>query len=470
MSSAAQTESGRARRGGPGSYLKHWMGRLTRTSPARAAMLIFGVTIAVFASLLSMPWATASGSSAAFHEALFVATSAVTVTGLTPVNTAEHWSFAGELVILIGIQVGGLGIITIAALLAISVTRNLGLRTRLVAQEGGISTGSMGETGQVIRTVVICSAVVEALLMLVLIPRFIVINGGDVAAGLWDGAFYAISAFNNAGFVAHAEGFAGFDNDPVVIWTIMVGVFLGSLGFPVLFMLWRNRWHVRRWSLHTKLTLEVTLLLLVIGAVLYGVMEWTNSSTIGEMSLGEKLQNSLFASVNMRSGGFSVVESNMQNAETMLISDALMFAGGGSASTAGGIKVTTIAVIWLAFLAEARGDAESTAHGRTIPPSAVRVAVSVVAMGATLVLISTVWLMYITGLDMGRPLYESISAFATVGLTSGLTEELPPEGLYVLAALMFAGRVGIITFAASLTVRQRSRVRYRYPEGRPMIG
>ncbi|MCH8561502.1 TrkH family potassium uptake protein [Nesterenkonia sp. DZ6] len=469
MSSAAQTEHGRGRRTGPRLHLKRWMGRLTRTSPARAAMLIFGVTIAVFASLLNMPWATASGSSAAFHEALFVATSAVTVTGLTPVNTADHWSFAGEVVILIGIQVGGLGIITIAALLAISVTRNLGVRTRLVAQEGGISTGSMGETGQVIRTVVIVSAVVEALLAMVLIPRFIHLNG-DVASGLWDGTFYAISAFNNAGFVAHSEGLAGFDNDPVVIWTIMVGVFLGSLGFPVLFMLWRNRWHVRRWSLHTKLTLEVTLLLMVIGAVLYGIMEWSNSSTIGDMSIGEKLQNSLFASVNMRSGGFSVVESNLQNAETMLVSDALMFAGGGSASTAGGIKVTTIAVIWLAFLAEARGDAESTAHGRTIPPSAVRVAVSVVAMGATLVLISTVWLMYITGLDMGRPLYESISAFATVGLTSGLTEDLPPEGLYVLAALMFAGRVGIITFAASLTVRQRSRVRYRYPEGRPMIG
>ncbi|TDS81714.1 cation transport protein, partial [Nesterenkonia aurantiaca] len=142
--------------------VKWWMRRLTATTPARAAMLIFAVTIAVFTSLLNMPWATVSGSSAAFHDALFVATSAVTVTGLTPVNTADHWSFAGEVVILIGIQVGGLGIITIAALLAISVTRNLGLRTRLVAQEGGISTGSMGETGQVIRTVVICSAVVEA--------------------------------------------------------------------------------------------------------------------------------------------------------------------------------------------------------------------------------------------------------------------------------------------------------------------
>jgi trk system potassium uptake protein TrkH len=469
MASEVRTERGKGYRGRPLAYLQSGLRRLTRTSPARAAMMIFAATIAVFASLLMMPWATQSGTSAAFHEALFVATSAVTVTGLTPVNTAEHWSFAGELVILIGIQVGGLGIITIAALLAISVTRNLGLRTRLVAQEGGISTGSMGETGQVIRTVVICSAVVEAALALVLIPRFIQLEG-ELASGIWHGTFYAISSFNNAGFVAHSNGLDSFGADPVVIWTIMVGVFLGSLGFPVLFMLWRNRWHVRRWSLHTKLTLQVTLLLLVVGTVLYAIMEWTNVSTIGEMSVWEKIQNSLFASVNMRSGGFSVVESNVQNSETMLISDALMFAGGGSASTAGGIKVTTIAVIWLAFLAEARGDAESTAHGRTIPASAVRVAVSVVAMGATLVLVSTVWLMYITGLDMGRPLYESISAFATVGLTSGLTEDLPPEGLYVLAALMFAGRVGIITFAASLTVRQRSRVRYRYPEGRPMIG
>lgn len=449
--------------------MRQGLRRLTGTSPARAAMMIFAVTIAVFASLLMMPWATVSERSPEFHDALFVATSAVTVTGLTSVNTADHWSFAGELVILIGIQVGGLGIITIAALLAISVTRNLGLRTRLVAQEGGISTGAMGETGQVIRTVVICSAVVEAALALVLIPRFIHLED-DLASGVWHGLFYAISSFNNAGFVVHSGGLDGFGADPVVVWTIMVGVFLGSLGFPVLFMLWRNRWHVRRWSLHTKLTLQVTLLLLLVGALLYGIMEWSNTNTIGEMSVWEKLQNSLFASVNMRSGGFSVVESNMENSETMLISDALMFAGGGSASTAGGIKVTTIAVIWLAFLAEARGDAESTAHGRTIPPSAVRVAVSVVAMGATLVLISTVWLMYITGLDMGRPLYESISAFATVGLTAGLSADLPPEGLYVLAALMFAGRVGIITFAASLTVRQRSRVRYRYPEGRPMIG
>lgn len=437
-------------------------------SPPRTALLIFALTIGVFTSLLVMPWASASGRAANFYEAFFVATSAVTVTGLTPVNTGEHWSLGGQIVILTGIQIGGIGIITIAALLAVSVTRHLGLRTQLMAQEG-MTTGRLGETGSLIKAVVVCSAVAEAALALILIPRFIHLEE-SVSAGVWNGIFYSISAFNNAGFVVHPEGLNSIGQDPVVVWTIMAGVFAGSLGFPVLIMLWAAKWRIRTWNLHTKLTIQVTLVLLLIGAVAYALFEWSNSSTIGEMGSWEKLQSALFASVNMRSGGFSVVESNLEASETMLVSNALMFAGGGSASTAGGIKVTTIAVIFLAFLAEARGDAELSAHHRTIPASALRVAVSVVAMGLTLVLLSTLALMTIAGIHMERPLYESVSAFGTVGLTSGLTSELPPAGLYVLAMLMFAGRVGIITFAAALATRQHGRTRYRYPEGRPIIG
>lgn len=444
-----------------------WLSRLAGSSPARAALLIFALTIGLFTSLLMMPWATASGSSPEFHDALFVATSAVTVTGLTPVNTAEHWSLAGEIVILVGIQVGGLGIITIAALLAISVTRHLGLRTRLIAQEG-MSTGKLGETGSLIKAVVICSVVAEAALALVLVPRMIALEG-STGSGIWHGIFYAVSAFNNAGFVAHPEGLAGIGHDPVVLWTIMIGVFLGSLGFPVLLVLWRYRWRIRKWSLHTRLTVEVTVLLMVLGAALYAVFEWNHPGTLGQMSVGEKLQNSLFASVMMRSGGFSVVDNALEHSETMLITNALMFVGGGSASTAGGIKVTTIAVIFIAFLAEARGHEESTAHGRTIPAQAVRVAISVVAMGATFILVSTLALIMISGEDLERSLFESISAFATCGLTSGLTEELPPSGLYVLSGLMFAGRIGLMTFATALTIRH-SRTRYRYPEARPIIG
>jgi trk system potassium uptake protein len=443
------------------------LAKLSQSSPPRTALLIFAAVIALFSSLLMMPWATPGRGSAAVHDAVFVATSAVTVTGLTPVNTADDWTLGGQIVILIGIQVGGLGIITMAALLAVSVTRHLGLRTRLIAQEG-MSTGGLGEVGQLLKTVIICSVVVQTALAVILIPRLIALEG-DAVRGAWYGLFYAISSFNNAGFVIHADGLGGVDNDAVVVWAVMLGVFLGSLGFPVLYVLWRYRWHIKSWTLHTKLTMEVTTILLFVGAAVYAFLEWNNTATIGEMGWLEKLQSALFASVNMRSGGFSVVESNLEHSETMLVSDALMFAGGGSASTAGGIKVTTIAVIFLAFLAEARGHEESTAHGRTIPAQVVRVAVSVVAMGATAVLLSTLALMTISGEDMGRPLYESISAFATVGLTAGLTEELSPMGLYVLSALMFTGRVGIITFAAALTVRQK-RVRYRYPEGRPIIG
>lgn len=457
----------------PGRPLKLWawskqaLGKIAGSSPPRTALLIFAVVISLVTALLMMPWATSSGRSAQFHDALFVATSAVSVTGLTSVNTAEHWSLAGQIVILAAIQIGGLGILTLASLVAVSVTHHLGLRTRLIAQEG-ISAGPLGQVGALIRTVVVCSLVVEAALAAVLIPRMMMLEDSPTT-GIWHGVFYAISAFNNAGFVIHPEGLSGVAYDPVVLWTIMIGVFLGSLGFPVLLVLWRYRWHFKHWSLHSKITVEVTVLLMVVGTIAYALLEWNHADTLGEMSLGERLQNSLFASVMMRSGGFSVVDSIAERSETMLVTNTLMFIGGGSASTAGGIKVTTFAVILLAFLAEARGHEDVTAHGRTVPAQTMRVAISVVAMAASCILISTLTLIILTGDDLERPLFESISAFGTVGLTSGLTAELPPAGLYVLSGLMFAGRVGIMTFAAALTIRH-SRTRYRYPEERPIIG
>lgn len=439
----------------------------TSSSPARSALLIFALVIALFTALLMMPWATAAEGPAQLHEALFVATSAVAVTGLTPVDTAEHWSTAGHVVILLGIQIGGLGILTIAALLAISVTRHLGLRTRLLAQEG-MPTGRLGETGTLIRTVVLFTLVIQALLAVVLVPRFAVLEG-SFREGLWHGVFYSVSAFNNAGFVLHPEGLAGFEHDPLVLGTLMVGVFLGSLGFPVLLVLYRHRWHLRRWSIHARLTVEVSVVLLLLGTAAYAALEWNEQRTLSELSWFDKLQNSLFASVMMRSGGFSVIDPVDERSETMLITDALMFAGGGSVSTAGGLKVTTIAVLFLAILAEARGHEEVMAHGRTIVASTVRVAVAVAVLGVTLVLASALALMMISGEQLERPLFESISAFATCGLSSGLTEDLPPAGLYVLTGLMFAGRVGIITFAAAMAMRTE-RVRYRLPEGRPLIG
>jgi trk system potassium uptake protein len=248
-----------------------------------------------------------------------------------------------------------------------------------------------------------------------------------------------------------------------------VGVFMGSLGFPVVMVLQQNGLNWKKWNLHTKLTIQVSLILLVAGAFLWALMEWDNARTIDSMSVGDKITHALFASVMTRSGGFNLVDQNLMDSTTMLLTDALMFAGGGSASTAGGIKVTTIAVMFLAIIAEARGDADVKVYGRTIPQGSMRVAISVIVAGATLVSVSAFLLLHISGQSLDRVLFETISAFATVGLSTNLSAEVPPAGVYVLTLLMFAGRVGTVTLAAALALRQRSQL-YHYPEERPIIG
>ena len=436
-------------------------------SPARGAVAIFMLITLLFAVLLTLPFASADGTITPFHDALFVATSAVSVTGLSTVNTADHWSFLGQIVLFSGVQVGGLGILTVATLLTMSVSRQLGLRQKLIAQEG-MTTGRLGETGALIRIVMLTSLVIEALIMLALLPRFIYLER-DLWQGLWHSLTYSVSAFNNAGFVTHLNGLADFGNDPYIATVICIGVMIGALGFPVIMVLLKHRWDLRRWNLHTKLTVEVTLILFVIGAVTYAFFEWSNPATMGDKSVGEKIGLSLFASVSSRSSGFNLVDINEQLPQTLLLTDALMFVGGGAASTAGGIKVTTFAVIVLAIVAEARGSQDATAHNRRLPHGAIRVAVAVLAMGATMVLVGTLALTAISGETLQRPLFEAISAFGTCGLSTGFSSELPPAGKYVLTALMFFGRVGTITFASALAMRQR-RTMYRYPEERPIIG
>ncbi len=226
---------------------------------------------------------------------------------------------------------------------------------------------------------------------------------------------------------------------------------------------------VRLWTLHAKLTVQVSLILVFAGAVLWGAMEWTNPGTIGNMTVGNKMVHSIFASIMTRSLGFNLVDMNHMHSSTMLLTDALMFAGGGSASTAGGIKVTTLAVMFLAIVAEARGDSDVKVYGRTIPEGTMRVAISVIMMGATFVLLATGALLAISGQSLDRVLFEVISAFATVGLSTGLSAQLPPAGVYVLALMMFAGRVGTITLASALALRQRRQL-FHYPEERPIIG
>ena len=448
--------------------VRDFIDNIANTSPARLALTVFAVVILFFTGLLSLPAASTEGVVTPLHQALFTAVSSVCVTGLTVVSTATHWTFFGQLVILVGIVVGGLGTLTLASLLALMVSKRLGVRGKLIAQEAMNNAGRLGEVGTLLRIVIVTSVVIEGALALALIPRFIVL-GEDFWQAVWHGVFYSISSFNNAGFTPHSDGIVPYETDLWILVPLMLGVFLGSLGFPVVMVLQQNGLNWKKWNLHTKLTIQVSFILLVAGTVLWAMMEWDNVRTIANMDLGDKITHSLFASVMTRSGGFNLVDQNHMESTTMLLTDALMFAGGGSASTAGGIKVTTIAVMFLAIMAEARGDADVKVYGRTIPQGTMRVAISVIVAGATLVSVAAFLLLSISGASLDRVLFESISAFATVGLSTNLSAELPPSGVYVLTALMFAGRVGTVTLAAGLALRQRSQL-FHYPEERPIIG
>ena len=449
---------------------RDFVDRLARSSPARLAVTAFAGIIAIFVALLSMPVATARGERPPMVDAVFTAVSAVSVTGLTTVPTGEYWSTWGHVVILLGIQIGGLGVMTLASVLGIAVSRHIGLTQKLLAASE-TKTTRLGEVGSIIRTVVVASVTIELGLAIVLFPRLAMIED-DLGSALWHSVFYSVSSFNNAGFVPTPEGLVPFYGDWWVLLPIIVGVFLGSLGFPVLMTLaasWRSRKKWRRYNLHTRLTIVTSLGLFLVGAIALGAFEWNNPATLGAQDGASRVLSSLFAGVMPRSGGFSTLDVGEMREATWLMTDALMFVGGGSASTAGGIKVTTLAVLILAIIAEARGDRDIDVWGKRIPRSSLRLAVAVSMVGATTVLVASLVLLELTDWTLDVVLFEVLSAFGTCGLSTGVTAELPDAGKYVIAALMFVGRTGTMTVAAALALRERRRV-IRYPEERPIIG
>lgn len=441
--------------------------RTVGSSPSRMAIFAFAAVIIFFTAMLMLPLSSNNGQPVAFHHALFTATSAVTVTGLTTVSTALQWSFFGQLMILLAFQIGGLGTLTMTSLLAMAVGRKLGLRSKLIAQEA-MNIGKLGEVGSVLKTVAVTSISFEAIIALVLIPRFILL-GESLFESIWHGIFYSVSAFNNAGFTPHSDGLVPYGHDLWLLFPLCVGVFIGSLGFPVILVLQQNPFRFNRWNLTTKLTMLGTVALLFLGALFWGFFEWSNPQTIGSLGFGDKVLNSFFASIMTRSGGFNLVDMNDANPITLLITDVLMFIGGGSASTAGGVKITTITVVILAVIAEARGDQFVVAFNRTIPDSVLRIAISVIMMSGVIVFLGTAAIVYITGESLDRVLFEAISAYATCGLSVGLAANLPPSCIYILTVLMFVGRIGIITVATGLALRTRRRL-FKNPEERPIIG
>lgn len=447
--------------------LRDWIDSVARTSPARLALLVFATIIAIETILLSLPTATASGERAPFVDALFTATSAVCVTGLVTVDTATYWSGFGQAVILVGIKIGGLGVMTLASILGLAVSRRIGLTQRMLAASE-TKTARLGEVGSLIRAVIVASLAIEGVLTVILTPRFLAL-GESFGQALWHGLFMALSIFNNAGFVIVDGGLGQFVGDWWLGVPIVVGTFIGAIGFPVILDVGR-RWRTpRRWSLHSKLTIVTSAVLLLAATIFVALFEWTNPNTFGPLALDEKILASLVQGTTPRSSGLATIDIGSMREATWFLGDALMFVGGGSASTAGGIKVSTLAVLVLAIVAEARGDRDIEAYGRRIGSSTVRLAVSVAFIGATLVGVATMLLLMLTDLSLDVILFEVISAFATSGLSTGITPGLPDGGKYVLVVLMYAGRTGTMTVAAALALRQRRRV-IRMPNERPIVG
>ncbi|MGH8076794.1 MAG: TrkH family potassium uptake protein [Lysobacter sp.] len=281
--------------------------------------------------------------------------------------------------------------------------------------------------------------------------------------------FHAVSAFNNAGFSTYSDNLVGFVVDPLVLVPIMLAVVLGGIGFPVLYEMRRERGGWGQWSIHTRLTLFGTAVLLVGGTLMIALYEWNNAATLGALGTDGKLLGALFHSISARTAGFNTVDVGLMQPETLAVHYVLMFIGGGSAGTAGGIKVTTFFLLGLVVWAEVRGAQDATAFRRRISLDVQRQALTVVLLGVAVVAIATLALQTLTDLPLSVLLFESISAFATVGLSTGITADLPGAGQLILVALMFVGRVGTITVATALALRSR-HTSYRYPQERPIVG
>jgi trk system potassium uptake protein TrkH len=443
---------------GNGPYLLH---------PARLVAMGLASLIAVGTVLLMLPAATSTPGGAPLLTALFTSASASCVTGLVVVDTGTYWSGFGHVVILGLLQVGGLGVMASASLLAVLIAGRMGLRSRLVTE---YETGLVGPN--VIRRVlggtIAVSVVVEVVLTLVLAGRLWLAEGYGAGRALWYGVFHAISAFNSGGFALWPDSLVSFTHDAWVTVPIMLAFVMGGLGFLVIDEVTRMR-SVRRWSIHTKITLMVTAVLAVAGPALITLNEWSRPATLGGLDLWHRLLSGLFSGLTPRSAGFSTIDYSVADPTTLLLTDVLMFIGGGSGSTAGGIKVTTFAVLVMSVVAEARGSQDVDILGRRISPTTVRQAIAVVFVMLVLLVVSTMVLIRISGLPLDDVLFETTSALGTVGLSTGITERLPAAGQYLLVALMFAGRIGSVTLVATLALRVEHRL-FRNPEGRPMIG
>ena len=444
--------------------------------PTQIVVLAFGAAVLVGTTLLMIPVATAPGNQTDIVTALFTAVSAVCITGLTVVETGTHWSPFGHFIIMLLIQLGGLGIVSFATVLGLLVSGRISLRDRLNTLSEAKIVGA-DNLPQLLRAILLVYFGFEFVLAGWLSQRLHFEYGESWPDAIWHGTFHAISAFNNGGFSLYTDSMTGFNRDMFFIAPVMLAVIVGGLGFPVLIELHERIWRLnvqpngkpRRFSLHTRITLTATLVLLGLGALFIGALEWNNPNTLGGLGFWERLLNTLFAAVMPRSGGFNSVDISQMDPATWMGIDLLMFIGGGSASTAGGIKVTTMAVLFFIIYTEIRGETAVNVGNRRLPRSIQRQALTLVALSTMAILFTTLFFAATTNFSLDQILFEVISATATVGLSTGITSELPDFAKVWLSVLMFVGRLGPVVVASALALRVTKR-HYELPKERPLIG
>ncbi len=437
--------------------------------PERLIAYSFAAVVLLGTVLLMLPWSVAARDGAPFVTAIFTSTSAVCVTGLAVVDTGTYWSPFGQVVIMVLIQIGGLGIMTLASVGLLLLGRRLGLRRRVLshADKGAVGVAVVKRLVILVATLTLTFEILGAG---VLALRFGFSYGYDPWQAIWHGMFHSVSAFNNAGFGLLPTNLSPFVQDWPVNLAVMTMIIAGGLGFPVWLELrehgLRDLHHL---TLHTKLMLVGTAALLVVGALATLALEWSNPATLGQYDTIDKVLPSLFQSVTPRTAGFNSLDYSQMHEETWLTQMMLMFVGAGPASTGGGIKVTTFIVLFLFIVAEARGVPDTAAFGRRIPVEAIRQAFSIAFIAMNAIVIGTLIMLTDTHLAFVRVLFEAVSAFGTVGLSTGITPSLPDLSQYVLVALMYLGRVGPYTLALAFALRQRP-LKIRYATEAPIIG
>ena len=433
--------------------------------------IVFALLILLGAGLLTLPIASRSGVSCGFLPALFTATSATCVTGLTMFDTYTQWTGFGQTVIICLIQIGGLGFMSIATMVVFLLRRKVGLKQRLVMAQA-LSLNDMAGVVHLQKWVVFGSFFVEAVGAMILTVRFLPEYGFSIALK-W-GVFHSISAFCNAGFdifgaITPGASLMEFNSDPVVLLTLSALVIISGLGFLV----WQEVVTVRRFkkmSVYTRLVLVTSAVLLTLGTVCFAVLEWNNPATIGTMSVGDKLLNSFFQSVTLRTAGFAAVDQAVLTDAGKGVSIALMLVGGSSGSTAGGVKTVTMMVLLLFIWARARGKSSVCVFRRTIAPSHVMNAMTIVAIVIGLAMCGSVIICATSPVGFTDALYESVSALATVGLTAGVTGQLSVVARIMIIMFMYFGRVGVMTISLGFLMGNKAEDRFQYAQTNLLIG